>query len=339
MAAGDVRLSDVVKPLVFRDYFNQLIIEKSTMVRDGVIVASQDLRNFLAGPGESINFPFWNPIDVTDVENSSTDDPAQNSVPNKKDAADEATPRINRNNSWSEMSLVKHITASSPMQSIINDLVDYWLFRKQQHILSILKGVFAANVTNDSGDMLNDVYNIAGGPATQINRNSLIDATHTNGDRFDEFTDVFMHSDVHKFLSKENQIETVKPSENDKAIRMYEEMIIHIDDTMPKDVPGGGDADDYTTYIFGRGSFSGEEGIEAPEEAFEVERKESAGKGGGQTILHNRIMYALHPNGHKYNLGVAGANPENATNEVDTTWTRVIERKKVRMAALRHTIG
>jgi len=82
-------------------------------------------------------------------------------------------------------------------------------------------------------------------------------------------------------------------------------------------------------------------GLTAPRiaDGTEIESKPAAGNGGGQQVLHSRVNLAIHPAGFSWVEGsVAGDSPTIAELKAAANWDRVVERKAVPIAFLKHTV-
>lgn len=123
------------------------------------------------------------------------------------------------------------------------------------------------------------------------------------------------------------------PQSNGGIIQTFRGLGIVVDDGLP--VATGV----YTTALFGPCAIG--YGLAAPRIAAgtEIENLPSAGRGGGQQILHSRINLAVHPLGFQWKEGsVAAESPSIAELALAANWARVIERKAVPLAFLKHRL-
>lgn len=339
MASGVTRIADVVVPEIFSPYVQQMTQEKSRLIRSGAITLDAQLNSALAGGGLTFNEPSFKDLD-NDAENVSTDDPATDSTPNKIGTATEIQVRLSRNNSWSSMDLSGDLAGADPMQAIANRVSDYWTRRQQAAFVATLNGVFADNAAAPTGtehvqnDMTHDVSG-AGfvDGVTNFSAEAFIDATATMGDSMEDLTMVMVHSIVYARMLKNNLIDFVSDSVNGNAVRIptFLGREVIVDDGVPRS------SGVFNTWLFGRGAVRG--GMGSPKVPTEVDRKPSAGNGGGQDILFNRTEWIIHPVGHAY----AGTPPNGGPSNASTTnnlahadsWKRVFsERKQIRIARL-----
>jgi hypothetical protein len=339
MASGVTRIADVVVPEIFSPYVQQMTQEKSRLIRSGAIVLDAQLNSALAGGGLTFNEPSFKDLD-NDAENVSTDDPATDSTPNKIGTATEIQVRLSRNNSWSSMDLSGDLAGADPVQAIANRVSDYWTRRQQAAFVATLNGVFADNAAAPTGTehVQNDMTHDVSGASfvdgvTNFSAESFIDATATMGDSMEDLTMVMVHSIVYARMLKNNLIDFVSDSVNGNAVRIptFLGREVIVDDGVPRS------SGVFNTWLFGRGAVRG--GMGSPKVPTEVDRKPSAGNGGGQDILFNRTEWIIHPVGHAY----AGTPPNGGPSNASTTnnlahadsWKRVFsERKQIRIARL-----
>lgn len=190
----------------------------------------------------------------------------------------------------------------------------------------------ADNVANDSGDIILDVSGLAAGAAV-FDTESVIDAVGTLGDQMGALAGMAVHSETYKLMLKQDLIEFL-PDSAGRPIASYRGMALTIDDLMP--VTTGV----YTTAFFAPGAVGW--GMTAPRVAdgTEIENKPSAGQGGGQQILHSRANLTIHPAGFAWQEDtVVAESPSIAELVVETNWNRIVERKAVGMAFLRHRLA
>jgi hypothetical protein len=141
-----------------------------------------------------------------------------------------------------------------------------------------------------------------------------------------------VHSDTYKVILKSDAIEYV-PDSQGGMIATYRGMALIVDDLLP--VLTG----DYTSVLFGAGAVGW--GMTAPRiaEGTEIESKPSAGNGGGQQVLHSRVNLAMHPAGFAWQeSSVVGDSATIAELGEATNWNRVVERKAVPLAFLKHQL-
>lgn len=338
MASGVTRISDVVVPAVFSPYVQQLSQEKSRLIQSGAIVVDEALNTALAGGGLTYNEPSFKDLD-NESENSSSDDNTTDSTPKKIGTATEIQVRLSRNQSWSSMDLTGDLAGKDPMEAIANRVANYWAKRHQAAFVATMNGVFADNAAAPSGtdthtqnDMTFDISgaSFAAG-TTNFSAEAFINATTTMGDSMGDLTMVMMHSIVYSTAQKNNLIDFVPDSEGRINIPMFLGREVIVDDG----VPFTGEV--FNTWLFGAGAVRS--GMGSPKVPTEVDRKPSAGNGGGQDLLYNRTEWIIHPVGHAYIGTSPVGGPTNAATSNNLaaagSWSRVFpERKQVKIARL-----
>ena len=346
MGAGVVQLADVIVPEVFSPYVQQLTEEKSRIIRCGAVVRDPQLDALLAGGGLTFHSPSFKDLDI-DAENVSTDDPNTNSTPNKLGTSQEIQVRLSRNNSWSSMDLAADLIGADPMQAIANRVSDYWVRRQQLAFIATIKGVFANNATSTDAyhvqnDMTQDISGVAyADGVTNFSAESFVDACVTMGDSMDGLRMVMVHSIVYARMLKNNLIDfipdainanaTPNAGMNGQGIPTFLGRMVVIDDGMPFT------SGVFETWLFGAAAVRNGQG--SPLVPTEVDRKPAAGNGGGQTVLHNRTEWIIHPVGEAY-VGTAPAGgPSNAATSNNlaaaASWRRAFsERKQIKIARL-----
>lgn len=339
MAAGTTAIADVVVPAIFTPYTQQLTEFKSRLIQSGAIARDNMLDEFLAGGGLTVNAPSWKDLD-NDVENVSSD-VSGTSTPNKIGTATEIAVRMSRNNSWATADLDEALAGSDPADAIASRVSDYWVRRLQLCFVALMKGVFADNAaapngndTHVQGDMTVDISGSSYTDGlTNFSAEAFIDATLTMGDSADQLGIIFVHSVVYGRMLKNNLIDFIVDSTNGAAIKiptfLGRELIV--DDSMP--VTAGV----FESWLFGPGAVR--MGMGSPKTPTEVIRIPSAGNGGGQEQLYNRVEWCMHPKGHQYAGTAAIGGPSNASTSNNlanaASWSRVYpERKQIKIARL-----
>ena len=149
-----------------------------------------------------------------------------------------------------------------------------------------------------------------------------------------------MHSATEAALRKLDLIDFLSDSEGKPMLRAFQGRRVVVDDSLPVRA-GTTDGQEYTTYLFGQGAFAkgvaplddtplqggfGTEGVELARVPLDSD-----------TVLINRRRYILHARGVKFaSASVAGDSPTNTELETASNWTRVWEKKNVRLVAITH---
>lgn len=338
-----VRLSDVFVPAVYGSYTSLTNTENDALVQSGIIAQNTVMDRLASGGATVGTIPFWKDLDRTVEQNYSNDDPADIAVPGGITTGSMKYRKSYVNQSYGSMDLVSELLEQDPLEVIKARFDAYWVGRRQRRLLATLKGVFADNVANDSGDMVIDISGLAG-EAARFNADAFIDAQFTLGDRAGGLAGMIVHSNVMKKMVKDDEIDTIRDSEGAIILRVYRDKFVMMDDTLP--VSGAGADRIYTSYLFGAGAFgfAGEEGHAfalgegQPANAAWVERTEQAGNGGGMEVIGERKTWLLHPFGFSWveeGAAMAEFSPTDADLGLAAHWNRVVTRKDVPLAAIK----
>lgn len=335
MASGVLRLADVVVPAIFTPMVRRASVEKIALLRSGAAFADPILDNFLRGAGLTVQMPRLNPIDTSDVENVSSDDPTVFSVPNKPAMGVEIAVRLSRNNSWSQMDLTRSLMAADPLAAIVDQVSDYWAARRQRAIIAHITGIFADNAATPTGsehtqnDMQVDLSTLNTNTfehgVTDFSGDAFIDAFVTLGDSMGDVTVVAMHSVVYAKALKNNLIQFRLDSEARPTIPTYMGKDVIMDDAMPNPAAGV-----YETWLFGRNCIG--MGTADPDVPTEVLRIPGAGNGAGQEIVWDRTEWAHHVQGTSYIGASPPGGPSNAATANNLahadSWKRIAPNRK-----------
>lgn len=336
MSSGVTRISDIVVPEIFSPYVQQFTEAKSRLIQSGAVQVDPSYAALLAGGGLTFNQPSFRDVD-NDTENVSTDNPGSNSTPNKIGTSTEIQVRLSRNNSWSSMDLTAELAGADPMTSIGDRVGAYWVRRLQAAFVATLVGNFAqnagaapANATQD--DMTHDISGMSyAAGVTDFSAEAFIDATLTMGDSMESLGIVMMHSLVYGRAQKNNLIDFIPDARGEIQIPTFLGREVIVDDSMPNA------SGVFQTWLLGPGAVK--LGLGSAKVPTEMERKPSAGDGGGQDVLHNRVEWILHPVGNAYVGTSPNGGPDNSSSAnmlaAAASWNRVFpERKQIKIARL-----
>jgi hypothetical protein len=305
-------------------------MENSALVQSGVAARNGEIEAQLRAGAESFSVPFWN--DLSDDEaDIVSDDPDTSSTPAKLGSGKQIVRKSFLHKSWSAMNLASELSGDDALARIQNRTTAYWTRQAQRRLIGSLNGILGDNVANDSGDMLQDITGETGA-ANKFSVAAVIDAAGTLGDQMGGLSAMGVHSDTYKVILKSDAIEYV-PDSQGGMIATYRGMALIVDDLLP--VLTG----DYTSVLFGAGAVGW--GMTAPRiaEGTEIESKPSAGNGGGQQVLHSRVNLAMHPAGFAWQeSSVVGDSATIAELGEATNWNRVVERRAVPLAFLKHKL-
>lgn len=328
------RISDIIVPEVFFDYMSKDTTEKTELFRSGIMRPDGELAAKLGGGGRTFNVPFWKDLDNTEAGVAS-DDPSAFATAGTISTGKDIARRQLRTRAWSTADLAAILAGADPMQRIQNRVTAYWDRQFQLMLRNTLTGVFADNVANDSGDMVNDISNDSSSTVTAaelVSAESIIDTAFTMGDNADVFRTIIMHSTVVKRLKKLNLIDYIPDSEGRINFATYLGYRVVIDDGVR--TVTGTNRTKYWSYLIGENAFGWAE--VATDMPVETEREALAGNGMGIEYLVTRRQVVMHPYGIKFtDSSVSGQFPTNADLATAANWDRVYsERKQIPIAAL-----
>lgn len=328
------RISDIIVPEVFFNYMAKDTTEKTELFRSGIIRPDGELSAKLGGGGRTFNVPFWKDLDNTE-SGVASDDPSAFATAGTISTGKDIARRQLRTRAWSTADLAAILAGSDPMARIQARVTAYWDRQFQLILRNTLTGLFADNVANDSGDMVNDISNDSSATATSaelVSAEAIIDTAHTMGDNASSFRTLVMHSNVVKRLKKLNLIDYIPDSEGRVNFATYLDYRVVIDDGV-RTVQGSNRVK-YWTYLVGESAMGWAE--VAPETPVEVHREPLAGNGMGIEYLITRRQFVMHPYGIKWtDSSVSGQFPSNADLATTANWDRVyVERKQIPIAAL-----
>lgn len=331
-----VQLVDAIIPEVYTSYTAVDTPELTAFFQSGVIVRDELLDQTANTGGETVNIPFWNDIDPTDEPEYSNDDPADMATPDKITSGKMIARTAQMNKSFSAMDLVSELAGSNPMQRIRNRFGTYWTRQWQRRLVATAVGVAAANVANNSSDMVINIAIEDGNSATAANvfsRAAFVNAAFTMGDHVDTIRAIAVHSIVYKRMTDNDDIEFIPDSEGRLTIPTYMGRPVIVDDGMPV-VAGSTSGFKYTSVLFGAAAFGYGEG--SPLVPVETDRIVLAGNGGGQEVIIERKTWLIHPGGHRWNEGTldGGQSPALSDLRKAARWTRVVPRKNLSLAFL-----
>lgn len=322
------RISDIIIPEVFNPYVTVRTAEMAKFAMGPIIANDADLNALAVRGGTIIKMPFFNDLTGDSEILSDTTPLSVNKITTGQDWA-----RLHlRGKAWGSNDLAGALAGADPMAAIGDLVAAYWQRDQEKILIATLNGVIADNIASDAGDMVHDVSIADGNAAADANlfsAESLIDTALTAGDRLDDFVGFAVHTVVYGRMLKGDLIEFIPDSEGKLTIPTYMGKRIIFSDRMPV-VAGGVSGFVYTSCLFGDGAVAlGQGGAPVPTETDRDSLQ-------GDDILINRQHFVMHPRGVKWDEGaVAGESPSNAELENAANWSRVYERKLVRLAFLR----
>lgn len=326
------RLSDVIYGPLFLPTTIQRIAQLSRIRNSPIVSVDAELQRFANGPGDLVQMPFWN--DLTGNSNVSTDDPAQNAVPNKLTQGQDLARKIRRNNGWQAANLVASMLAEDPLDAVAQLIAEYWVREEQRIMGQQMTGVFA------SAGMAGNVLDVASedGAVTPVMFDAEVaaNAYALLGEYGTTLSAVLMHSRVFWNLHAARAIEYGKDPVTGLDFTRWDGKDVFVSDQCPREA-GDTSGYKYTSYLFGNGALGYAEatGEGGPKKPVEIDSVASAGNGEGIETVWYRRHWVMHPRGVAFSGTPASASGVTDTELADgDNWTRVYDPKLIRMVAV-----
>ncbi|ALT07382.1 major capsid protein [Moraxella bovoculi] len=321
------QLTDIIEPVQFTQYLLDTTATKSKLLSSGLLVKNEQISKYLRSGSTSFNVPYWKDIANGVDADIISDDPDEHSTPKKISTYKQNVRKAYLHNSWSSMGLAAEVAGADPLKAIQERVGAYWDNQLQKRLIQSIRGIVAQNKATDNADMVHDISSVS--KANKFNAEAVIDTAGTLGDAFNNIVAIAMHSKIYFDALKSDLIETVTPS-NGKPFQTFRGLMVIVDDGLAPDEQGN-----YLTVLLGGGAFGF--GLSAPMHtpATAVELINSAGKGGGMSVLHSRLNLAMHPLGYTWVEGeLVGESPSMEELSKAEHWKRMTERKNVPLAFL-----
>ncbi len=332
-------LSEVIVPQLFTPYVINRTMEKSALLRSGIIVNNSEFDSLASQASPLVNMPFFE--DLTGESESVVE--GVDLTPAGIDSNQDVAAIIRRAKMWSATDLSAALAGKDPMDAIATLVAEFWARDMQKELVAILKGIFGSYTkgtepVETATPLSSNILDISGGTdaAAKWSGSAFIDAEQLLGDNKTALTGVMMHSATEAFLKKQNLIDTVQPS-NDVSFGVYQGKRVIVDDGCP--VTGSGSNQIFSTFLFGQGAFALGNGNPVGFVATETDRDKK--KGSGVDYLINRKTSILHPRGIQFtaqNVDNKKEGPKRAELADVKNWLPVYEPKQIRIVEFRHKI-
>ncbi len=312
------KISDVVVPEVFNDYFMEASIYKSAIFRSGIIAEDPRLRTNLLGGAESFNTPFWKTNGVINEDATPVDEDTD-LTPASIGSGTMIARRQFREKAWGQNDVAAVLAGSNPLDAIISQTENFWNRNHQKFLFSSIQGVIADNVANFSSDMVTD---ITGDTDPIINSDAIIDTIGLFGDMDEDVAAIGMHSKPYQNLQKANLIDFTPDNIQNIGWGTYLGKTVIVDDSLLV-------SSTYWTILFKPGAFGFAEDLST--NAYEpTETEREALKSGGQEVYVTRRVFAMHPFGFAWSDDATPTAdfPTNAELILAANWNRVVSSVK-----------
>lgn len=265
-------------------------------------------------------------------------DGATNITPNATENFAHSRVVVGRMNGWTEKDFAYDVTGGEdPLESVAQQISEYWDEIDQATIVSILKGVFSMNDAEGRRFVNEHTLDVTGNSATADVAAGCMNGTTLNtamqracGDNKGKFSLCIMHSMVATNLENLKLLAYLKYTdaqgmERDLALATLNGRLVMVDDSMPSEVVGEGENayTAYTTYVLGDGAIEYTDcGAKVP---YEVDRDPKTN--GGQDTLYSRQRKCFAPFGISFTKeSMASLSPTNAELETGANWELVSNR-------------
>ena len=327
-----IRLADVIYGPRFLSTTIQRIAQLSRIRNSPIMSADATIAAFANAPGDLVQMPFWNDLDGP--SNVSTDDPAQNAVPDKINQGEDRARKIRRNKGFQTARLVSAMIGEDPLDAVAQLIAEYWV-REEQRILSTqVKGVFgSAGMAGNNLDVASEDANISG---VYLDAEVSASAFSLLGEYGESLTAILMHPTVYYRLKANRAIEYGKDPVTGLEFTRWDGLDVFLSEQLPR-VAGLTSGFKYTSYLFGNGAigYSESTGAGGPEEPVELDSKPEAGNGEGIKTVWYRRHWVMHPRGVAFTgTPLAASGVTDAELGTATNWTRVYDPKYVRMVSV-----
>lgn len=326
------RITDIVPVKTFSALVEAKLTEQSKFRQSGIVGTDPRVTAKAQTAGLETTLREWKRPAGGSAANGSDDDSVKAS-PKKLQQSAMIARILSRSESFSAMDIADFASDAAAIEYAASEFARLRASDEESALLSILTGVIADNVANDSGDMVKDTKVTTGSvlAASLLNATTLINARATMGDQSGVLSTLVLHSDVVNYLRKNEPNAFVPASQSRIGLETYMGYTVIETDNVTK--TGTGTYAYYDSYLVGEGLFAY---ASAPvDNALVQVRDELAGNGTGMETILNRWRYILHPAGFSNQTapsnGVSQSNTELAT---ATTWDRIAARKAIPLVKL-----
>lgn len=335
-------IGDLITNTQFLRYFALAMNDRSRLLKSGIVGVDAEIQARCDAAGFSGNFvklPFFNVLATGAGHTEERIVEGAALTPDGITAAEDQAVITRRGKAFGATDLSAEISGEDPMQTIANQLADWWNVRKEAKLFATLKGVFGDNVANDSSDLVLDITNEQGSAAI-LDKGTINLAAQLLGDKKTELTAIAMNSAAETVLANmDMNAGLYRASDNPAILSKYNGRDIFIDDNCGYD----SSTKVAEIYLFGRGAVAN---AAVPTRVpFETGRDKLK----GEDFLVTRVSEIVHVRGIKWNA--TDANPDNAKTgtkgqtgyiaglEDAGNWDRVYDKKDIRVVKLICKLG
>ncbi len=293
--------SKIFDSTVFGDYVGRVpTIKTRELLARRVFVGNSEIRSLFRGAGNAAfaRVPLYGAISG-EAQNY---DGVGDITPQKTPCFEFGAVVIGRANAWSERDFACDAAGTDYMDTVAEQVAEYWEEADEATLLSILSGLFHVSDEDSKAEFVDThTYDITGEDIPQISATSLNAAIQRAcGSAKGKFRAVIMHSAVATNLENLQLMNYLTYTDKDGITRdltigTWNGKSVIITDNLPVS-RNEDDNPVYTTYALGEGAFFYENiGAKVP---YEMHRSPS--EEGGCDILYSRQRKVMHPFGFSY---------------------------------------
>jgi hypothetical protein len=331
-SAEYIEITDLtLEPEVAGNYLLEQSASLSRLVQSGIAGGDPFISEAAGRGGRTVTLPFWD--DLSGNSSVATDNETEITSGQMTSDYDQAQ-KDYRTKSWKSPAVIPYVAGSDPIAAMLDRYAQYWVREEQTILLQKFAGVFGAS---SMAVLVNDISSEDGDNAVDANlidSDAIIDTMHKNGDHWDMFKALCMHSVPFKRLQKLDLIDFEPTSEQNVQIPYYLGREVMVDDGMTA-TAGSTSGYKYSTFLFAKGSIARAD-CPIKEPIVEVVYKPLEGTGAATYEVVTRRDFILHPRGIRcaVTLTTNNMSPTNAQLATGTNWTLAALQKNVGIAKL-----
>jgi len=326
-------LTEALNTPFAKEWFQKYTTENSALYRSGIIATDPQIQALVteySARGKTGELNFFNDL-------GSDDDPQSQTTPFTPAAMTGGKDIFvihRRGKAWAAHDLAGIISGGGDVVGRARTLIgDFQIRARQKMLMRTLKGVFASNIAKNSGDLVFDITGLAGNAAV-LDEYSLLDAAQLLGDAKGALTAIVCNSQVEVWLNKlGGKSQVYKPAdERQGVLASYNGKSLIMDDALPYNPQTG--VTEF--FLFARGAVA-EASAEPAENNRRFENYREPLKSTSGIIA--RDSYVMHVRGIKYVGSTDADTPANDTVEAAASWTRVYDKKHIRVLKVVAKVG
>ena len=214
----------------FAQYFQRALLERSVFFKSGILASDPVIAQKCAEAGFGGNFvslPFFNALSTSDKEERLDE---HDLVPSNVTTGEDVAVIVRRGKAFGANDLATDVAGGDPMKTVADQLADYWNARNERRLFSVLKGVFAKNVSADSSSLVLDITGEEGEKAV-LSKDTLLWAAQLLGDHKTDLTAIACNSVVDTYLAAmDTNAGLYRASEGAATLPSYNGRSLIIDD-------------------------------------------------------------------------------------------------------------